>query len=159
MNKLAQRNEALETLRHMLKPGDAIRCTVMHVSKSGMSRTIMLQVALLDENKQPYIRDISYLVAQVIGVRYDQSHGGVLMTGCGTDMRFEAVYNLGRSLFLDGFGVIGVRYTMRGKRVEKRATTPASARHMKRIGYTFRGRNCDESGWDTDGGYALDYRG
>ena|ERR1035437_1828097 len=48
--------------------------------------------------------------------------------GCGMDMGFHLVYNLGRTLFPEGFKVEG------------------------------RGRNGDASGWDKDGGYALKQR-
>lgn len=151
----SERNEAIRHLREIIKPGDSICCTVMHVSKSGMSRTIMLQIALSDKNGRPYIRDISYLVAKAIGVRFDQKNGGVVMGGCGMNMCFAAVYSLGRVLFPDGFGIAGVK---EGHRVRRPATAKAAAQ-MVRNGWSFRGRNGDASGWDTDGGYALDYRG
>lgn len=155
MSKKTDRNDAIAHLREIIKVGDSICCTVMHVSKSGMSRTIMLQVALKDKMGRPYIREISYLVSQAIGVRFDTANGGVVMGGCGMDMCFAAVYNLGRTLFPDGFGIAGVKDGMRVRRPVSRK----SAAQMVRTGWTFRGRNGDASGWDNDGGYALDYRG
>lgn len=153
MSKQTERTECV-TLRGLLSPGDRTTCTVMHVSRSGMSRTIMLQIPLLDDNGRPYIRDISYLVAKAIGARFDQKNGGVVMGGCGMNMCFAAVYNLGRVLFPDGFGLIGEKD---GK--QRRAKSRKSAAQMIRAGWKFRGRNGDASGWDNDGGYALDYRG
>lgn len=158
MSKNTERAEAIEILRDFIKPGDSVCCTVMHVSKSGMSRTIMLQVAVLGSDGRPYIRDISYTAAKAIGERFDQSNGGVVMTGCGMNMCFAAVYNLGRVLFPNGFGLVGERQPpMSAKSV--RANSPKHAAQLVRTGYKFRGRNGDTSGWDTDGGYALDYRG
>ncbi len=150
--KASHRAECIESLRLALRPGDRITCTVMRVSRSGMSRTIMLQIPQRYEDGRLYIRDISYMVAHAIGERFDGE--GVVMTGCGMDMRFAAVYNLGRVLFRDGFGIEGAKD---GKR--RRPKSRKSAAQMVRNGWVFRGRNGDASGWDTDGGYALDYRG
>lgn len=148
------KSEAIATLREFIKPGDSICCTLMHTSKSGMSRSIMMQVAALDKNGKPYIRDITFLVAKAIGVRYDERNCGVVMGGYGMNMCFAAVYDLGRTLFPDGFGGVGVKGDER-----RRATSRRSAAAMIRKGWAFRGRNGDTSGWDNDGGYALDYRG
>lgn len=156
MSNNTDRAEAIEILRGFIKPGDAICCTVMHVSQSGMSRTIKLQVAVIGGDGRPYIRDISYTASKAIGVRFDQNNGGVVMSGCGMDMSFAAVYALGRALFPNGFGLVGSKIGSEGYR---RAKSRNAAAQMIRNGWTFRGRNGDASGWDADGGYALDYRG
>lgn len=156
MSKQTERAESIETLRGMLRPGDSVTCTVMHVSKSGMSRSIMLQIPGKREDGALFIRDISWLVAKALGGRFDQNNGGVVVTGCGMNMCFAAVYNLGRVLFPDGFGVEGVNHGS-GKKI--RPKDAKQARRLVAAGCTFRGRNGDASGWDTDGGYALDYRG
>ncbi len=155
MSKKQDRQEAIDFLRTILKPGDRITCTVLHVSASGMSRTIMLQVPRIDSEGTPYIADISWSVADAIGERFDRKRGGVIMTGCGMDMCFAAVYNLGRMLFPDGFGIEGT--TAAGRKVR-----PKDRKHAAKLvkaGAKLRGRNGDASGWDNDGGYALDYRG
>lgn len=159
MNKKAQdRATAIATLQEMLKPGDSIKCDVLHVSRSGMSRSIQLEIPMQDENGRLHIREISWLVARAIGERFDDKRGGVIMTGCGMNMCFAAVYNLGRVLFPDGFGLVGERQPpMSPKKV--RATSRKHAAQLVRAGYKFRGRNGDASGWDNNGGYALDYRG
>lgn len=162
MSNKTDRAESIETLRNMLRPGDAVTCTVLHVSKSGMSRSIMLQVPGKREDGALFIRDISWLVAKAIGERFDDKNGGVVMTGCGMNMCFAAVYNLGRVLFPDGFGIEGTKATV-GKRkpyiAHRRPKSRKAAAQMVRNGWVFRGRNGDASGWDTDGGYSLDYRG
>ena len=151
--KAADRAEAIETLRKILQPGDAVTTTVLHVSRSGMSRVIMCQAIDFGEpDHHPYIRDISGLVADAIGDRWD-NRGGVVVNGCGMDMRFATVYALGRALFPAWFGIVGEKD---GKR--RRPKSPKAAAQMVRAGWRFRGRNGDTSGWDTDGGYALRYR-
>jgi hypothetical protein len=107
-------------LRQNLKPGDTVYTILRHVSQSGMSRSIDL---LIIKDNRHWI--ISPLAAEILGMGLDHKHGGIKISGCGMDMGFELVYNLGRDLYPDGYKVEG------------------------------RGRNGDESGWDKDGGYAL----
>jgi hypothetical protein len=100
--KERQRQEAIERLKEMIKPGDTIYTSVKHVARSGMYRTIA--VYLIQDN-QP--RWISYLVAKAIGVRFDEKREACGMGGCGMDMGFALVYDLSRTLFRDGFHCIG----------------------------------------------------
>lgn len=152
--KAADRAEAIETLRKILQPGDAVTTTVLHVSRSGMSRVIQCQAIDFGEpDHHPYILDISGLVADAIGDRWDDRRGGVVVGGCGMNMCFATVYALGRALFPDGFGIMGEKD---GKR--RRPKSPEAAAQMVRHGWAFRGRNGDTNGWDNDGGYALRYR-
>lgn len=153
--KKIERVNAVNRLRGMLKPGDTVTTTVLHVSRSGMSRVILCQLV---NNGQ--IMDASYLVARAIDSRLDNTHGGVVASGCGMDMRFSVVYSLGRVLFPDGFGVAGHMPDARRKDGMRpvRARTPSEAARMVKQGAIFRGRNGNGSGWDTDGGYTLDYR-
>lgn len=156
--KAELRQNAIARLRDMLKPGDSITCTVLHVASSGMSRTIMMQIAIIEDGR-PVVRDISWMVAAAIGARFDDRRGGVIMGGLGMYMRFHAVYNLGRVLFPGGFGIAGTNTDASGRVTKRRPSSAASAARMVKAGYKFRGRNGDTSGWDSDGGYALDYRG
>jgi hypothetical protein len=71
---------------------------------------------------------IYFKVAAATGRRVHPKKDGIVVHGCGMDMGFELVYTLSRALFPDGFKVEG------------------------------RGRNGDTSGWDKDGGYALNQR-
>ena len=169
--KAADRAEAIEILRQILKPGDAVTTTVLHVSRSGMSRVIQCQAIDFGEpDRRPYIRDISGLVADAIGDRWDDRRGGVVVNGCGMDMCFATVYALGRALFPDGFAPSPMaKRPSDGKRVntdvgrgrKRAAAVPfaldrAWVEKMAVKGFRFeRGRNGDTSGWDTDGGYAL----
>jgi len=72
--------------------------------------------------------DLTWNVGKALGRKFDRDTQGLVVQGCGMDMGFEVVYSLGCKLFPDGFKVEG------------------------------RGRNGDTSGWDKDGGYALEHR-
>lgn len=112
--------EAIDTLSKILRPGDKVYTILRHVSRSGMSRHIGVII-----NQDGDMRDITGLVARAVDYRINKDRDALVANGCGMDMGFEVVYNLGRTLFRDGFKVNG------------------------------RGRNGDMSGWDKDGGYAL----
>lgn len=149
--------EALERIREWVKPGDTVSCILRHVSSSGMTRVIQL-VAFVDGEP----RYLGYNAAIVLGMTYDRKREGVKVQGCGMDMGFHLVYNLGRVLFPEGFGVkCNARdgecdYRARTKdELTKSPTLKGGAHYVKGVAHTFYGRNGDDSGWDNDGGYAL----
>ncbi len=115
-----QVHESREFLLGLLKPGDRVYTISRHVSRSGMSRRIS---TIYIKDNTPL--DISYRVARALEEPLQYNQEGIRVDGCGMDMGFELVYNLGRILFPEGFKVEGI------------------------------GRNGDTSGWDKDGGYAL----
>lgn len=115
--------EAVERLRAILVPGVTVYTILRHVSRSGMQRTISLRLARPDGG----FYDLDHNAALAIGARLDRDRGGIKMGGCGMDMGFELVYQLGRVMFPDGFKL-------------------AEGQH---------GRNGDKSGFDNDGGYAF----
>ncbi len=162
----AERDQAIEQLRGMLKPGDTVYTVLDHVSASGMFRAIRVVVPYIrvrcpacgDERRAEdctptlYVGEActrapecpgrygvevdhwhpNYAVGRALDLRHWKQNGreqdALVVGGCGMDMGFHIVYNLGRVLFPDGFKVEG------------------------------RGRNGDTSGWDKDGGYALNHR-
>lgn len=75
------------------------------------------------------IQSITYDAAHALEWRLVEVNGdrAIKVDGCGMDMGFHTVYCLGRILFPDGFKLAENQY----------------------------GRNGDQSGFDTDGGYAL----
>lgn len=83
---------------------------------------------LVFKNNQPQY--ISWAASKVMDWTYDRNHDGLKVGGCGMDMCFHTVYTLGRYLFPDGFQLAKNQY----------------------------GRNGDTSGFDPDGGYALNYK-
>lgn len=84
-----------------IKPGMRVHALIRHVSASGMSRRISLFVALTDDKGAPYIRDISWHASILTGHKLGREPG-IIMSGCGMDMGFSLVYDLGRALWPDG---------------------------------------------------------
>lgn len=105
-----------------IKRGTIIYTNMLHVSRSGMMRTIDLIV--IRKNKPLHV---GWAAARILDHPFDRDRGGIKIGGAGMDMGFALVYELGRRLFPRGFKVNG------------------------------RGRNGDMSGWDKDGGYALNH--
>jgi hypothetical protein len=106
MNKKQQEEqEAIKTLLEDYKvvPGTKVFTKVTHVARSGMSRSIEAYLAIIDEHGVPGITDISWLIARLGIGTFDRKNGGVRMGGCGMDMTFALVYNLGRILYPKGF--------------------------------------------------------
>lgn len=91
------RQQAIDMLRDILKPGDTVYCFLKHVSRSGMMRHIQL---LTGEGKS--IRDITALASDATGISTTE-HGALKVGGCGMDMGFHAVYSLGRAMYREGF--------------------------------------------------------
>jgi hypothetical protein len=154
--KNAAQVDSLATLRKLLMPGDTVTTIVRSVASSGMSRRITLLVARDNE-----VRDITWDVARAFGESVKQrgqyvQDAGLWVAGCGMDMCFATVYNLGRMLFPEGFGELAWRTSDPTATIPAgRPQTPVEAAAMVADGFVFRGRNGDSSGWDTDGGYAL----
>jgi hypothetical protein len=97
-----QREDALTTLKSFgLKSGETIYTKMVHVSKSGMYRVIDLYVMRDNEPLR-----ISYSAGMLLE-GYDTKHEGAKANGCGMDMGFHLVHNLGYALFPDGFECTG----------------------------------------------------
>lgn len=90
------RQQAIETLRGMLKPNDRIYCTVRHVARSGMSRRIDFYKA--DGDRMAYLTG---LIARALDYRIGKDRG-LIVGGCGMDMGFAVVYELGYALWPNG---------------------------------------------------------
>lgn len=139
-----ERDEAITQLREWLKPGDTVYTILRSVSRSGMQREIGI---VIKAKNGDHMLHPNYLVAKAVGYRLGK-RDGIIIGGCGMDMGFAIVYDLGRTLFPDGFGDVsegGIRPTSRDD----------AARLVADGKTSFRGRNGDPSGWDNDGGYAL----
>jgi hypothetical protein len=152
--KNAERQEYIEKLRELLKPGDVVYTTVKHVSRSGMSRSI--DVKIIRGNEPQWL---SYWVAKACDFGFDERREAVKVGGCGMDMGFHIVYTLGGVLFPDGFGV-----QCHVDDCTFRARTKEEAENCNKnlnegiTPHAFNGRNGDPSGLDNDGGYALTQR-
>ena len=97
--------EAIAALRDKLTPGRTVYTKLTHVSRSGMSRSIEVYLAEGRDN----LTEITWLVARATNSRMDNTHGGIVMGGCGMDMGFALVYGLGRTLYPDGVPCTGSR--------------------------------------------------
>lgn len=130
IEKDAQRAEAIKLLKELVKPDSRVYCTLKRVSSSGMSRVIDLLIAapaydkvypFKPEGEAKYagerdytakpkrklrgyeIRSIGRLAVRAgVGERWDNDLGGVRVGGCGMDMGFALVYDLGRTLYPKG---------------------------------------------------------
>ena len=98
----AGRQEAIERLSQLLKPGDTVWTAVKHVSRSGMQRTI---ACYLFVDNEP--RWISRTVQRATDNGWDDKRDGVKIGGCGMDMGFELIYQLSSTIWTDGFFCIG----------------------------------------------------
>lgn len=125
--KNTQRTEAIAHLKTILKPGKKVFTILRHRSASGMSRSISLVTVHKGE-----LRDITFWAGRAMGYTVDQNNEGLKVQGCGMDMGFELVYNLGRTLFPRGF-------------------VPAKA------GQRYGRNGTDANLVDQDGGYALQH--
>lgn len=140
----AEKTHYRNILRDKLTPGTTVYTSLEHVSRSGMSRRISAYIVTGDE-----IEDITWLIHRSGGGRL-HANGGIVMGGCGMDMGFSLVYNVGRMLYPAGFECTGSNgWTPTGKRSKRprcmsndHVNTPATP---YRKGRKHKG----------DGGYAL----
>jgi len=96
--KAKEREDARKELLAILKPGDTVYCVLRHVSRSGMQR----EISLLTKG----MRNIDWYAERVLEMRRGK-HDGLVVGGCGMDMGFHLVSNLGYALFPDGFTCTG----------------------------------------------------
>jgi hypothetical protein len=105
-----ERTEAIERLREWIKPGDTVYTVLDHVSSSGMSRAIRVILLSCDGSRVVDLHP-NYAVGKALGLRHWKRNGreqdALVVEGAGMDMGFEIVYNLGRTLWPDGFSCIG----------------------------------------------------
>ena len=131
--------KAIERLREMLAPGDTVHTVLGHVSRSGMQREIHLY--------KLHAGDADYLsgyVSTALGLRLGKR--GVVVGGCGMDMGFHLVYELGAKLFPDGFGCIGKGCPSNDHGNGDRDYTPHAG-----VG----GIHAERAHWHKSSGYAL----
>ncbi len=107
----AERAEAIEELRKIIKPGDTIYTILRHVSKSGMMRHI--SVLVMNEG-EPFPITNRVALATDSRVEYG-AHNAIKVAGVGMDMGFSLVYDLTWNLYPDGFDCIGPSLEGRGR--------------------------------------------
>jgi len=97
-----QKADALARLHELVKPGDTIYTQFVHVSRSGMLRTVKLFVVV---DNEPV--NITYQAAVLTVYNMDSNSDALKIPGCGSDAGFKAVYSLARALYPDGFTCAG----------------------------------------------------
>ena len=97
----SQIDDSRAFLLKTLRPGDTVHCILKHVSCSGMYRVIDFIVV---KDDQPI--NISWAAAMLLE-GFDPRWDGCRASGCGMDMGFHLVYNLGYKLWPEGFQCVG----------------------------------------------------
>ena len=92
-----EKDRARRTLERILKPGTTVHTILRHVTASGMQRSIQMKVVSGGD-----IVDISWSVAAVLDASMDAKHGGIKVSGCGEDMGYALVHDLGMTLWPKG---------------------------------------------------------
>lgn len=91
-----------QAFRLGIAPGACVYCVISKTpGASGMTRSIKLLVPYTDKYGSG-VADISWLAAKLGVADFDRTNGGLKMRGCGMDMGFQAVYNLGCALWPEG---------------------------------------------------------
>jgi hypothetical protein len=96
--KQERKAHARKALLKLLKKTHKVYTCLKHVSSSGMTRHISCYVGGKDG-----IVDITWYVSQLLDYRRNSRDGGLVVGGCGMDMGFAVVYNLGAVLYPHGF--------------------------------------------------------
>ena len=89
-----ERAEAIANLREQLQPGDVIFTRLNHVSASGMTRWLDLFVIRDNEPLR-----LTWSAAAATDYTYCDRRESFKIEGCGMDMGFSAVLQLGRALW------------------------------------------------------------
>jgi len=130
----AEMDEAREELREQLRDVDVIYTDVTHVSRSGMRRAIR---AFIIRDGRPW--DLTYMLAKAGIGKVHQTHGGIIMDGCGMDMAFALVYEIGRALIDDRpWSCRGDRCPSNVHANDRHAPRGADVIHTGDSGYRFR---------------------
>lgn len=96
-----EKQEARAFLEKFVKEGTTVYTILRHVSGSGMMRIIDMCVV---DPKDGEIISIGWQAAKLMGSTFvNDKHYGVKVGGCGMDMGYHLVHNLGYALFKDGF--------------------------------------------------------
>jgi hypothetical protein len=94
--KIGLKIQAAASLLGLLNPKDTVYTVLRHVSASGMSRHIDLYII---KDNQPLW--ITGSVATLLNLKRAKGQG-LIVSGCGMDMGFATVYNLGSALWPNG---------------------------------------------------------
>jgi hypothetical protein len=99
MNKITKKEIAktIKDIKKLVKPNDTIYCFNRHTSQSGMMRRISFYVV-----KKNKLISLDWYIARITSYSHDRNRGGLIVNGCGMDMGFSVVYELGSTLWPKG---------------------------------------------------------
>lgn len=86
-----QRVKSIAALREILNSGDTVFTILRHASSSGMTWHVSVIVG--------ECRDITHYVAHALDMRRSGKTGGIVVSGYGSDVGFDLVYDLKRVLW------------------------------------------------------------
>lgn len=92
--------EEQDQLRTVLDEHETVYCIVRSVSRSGMSRVMDFYVIATDLDGTPWMRYITWLVAQVYGSSAPSFNSGMRVRGTGMDMGWHVIYTVRSALGL-----------------------------------------------------------
>lgn len=96
------RTQVVKRLKTDIKPGDTVYTKLDHVSRSGMSRRISLYIVCRAKKGEPArILNITNQAAIAMD-RNVSDKSGIQIGGCGMDMGFALVHDLGYALWPKG---------------------------------------------------------
>lgn len=101
-----EQEEARTQLREWLPPGSTVYTVLRHVSRSGMMRAIDVYAFVPDDNGLPCKLWLSRLVSKLT-YSFSEKYEAIRADGCGMDMGYSIVNNLGYALYPDGFECTG----------------------------------------------------
>ncbi len=96
-----QRVKSIAALRDILNPGDTVFTILRHASSSGMTQHVSVIVG--------ECRDITHYVAHALDMRRSGRTGGIVVSGYGSDVGFDLVYDLKRVLWPEDAAVLDHR--------------------------------------------------
>lgn len=105
-----------ECLKYIELSGRKVIVVIKGVSRSGMCRNMDFYsiIPLTEQEQQEQKKKVSivylnYYISKLLSYPRDKNNGSLKIKGCGMDMAFDVVYNLGRVLypFGDGKTIIG----------------------------------------------------
>lgn len=92
-----ERDTQLADLRKLIKPKETVFCVLRHVSASGMRRRISFFVM-----RKGDARYLDYSIGKILDLKRPDNKDGLVVDGCGMDMGFHVVYNLGMAIWPKG---------------------------------------------------------
>jgi hypothetical protein len=93
--KAAIKDWCISALKVLVKPGSTVSTSLKNVSRSGMQRQISFYIVDPRDNE---ITNIDYHVAIITDTKLSKS-GALTVNGCGMDVGFSVVCNLGAMLW------------------------------------------------------------